>query len=324
MSIPKVSVIMSCYNGEKFLRESIDSILGQSFFDYEFIIVDDGSTDLSGQILEDYASKDSRIVLIRNSARMGLTHSLRVAISKSRGEYIARQDADDLSCNTRLMQQISLLNKNSDLILVGTGHLVIDGDGNDLYTPVTIQNNRDINKLLNHGNVFAHGSVMFRRDAYERAGGYDERFRCAQDYELWLRMRHLGQLQILNAKLYKWRLIDTSVSARKKELQVAYTLLALLNSDWRRQTVCSSLLKSVVNVKPSDALAIVLEYINVTDDQYNYSVMGNALLRCGDYKRARTFLFRSRKMSDAVKAIFTLNQKSFSLAKKIYCSTIRW
>ena len=324
MSIPRISVVMACHNGENYLKESLDSILAQSFADYEFVIVDDGSTDMSGQILADYANSDDRIVLIRNDTCMGLTRSLCTAIGQSRGEYIARQDADDLSCENRLALQQAALDENNDLVLIGTAQIIIDAMGCAVHYPATIQHDAEIRRLLCHGNVFAHGSVMFRRDAYERVNGYDERFRCAQDYELWLRMQHAGQFKVLPEKLYKWRKLDTSVSATKKELQVAFTLLALLKSDWCNATNSTRLLDAVTVVSQRDALAIILNHIETIDDRECYSVMGNALLRCGDLSRSQSYLFRSRKARDVAKAFVSLNQKTFDLAKKIYCNIQRW
>ena len=106
MHQPKVSVVMSAYNGERYLREAVESILNQTFNDFEFIIIDDGSTNSTGQILSSYAAQDPRIVLIRNRENIGLTKSLNKGLALARGEYIARMDADDVSLPNRFSEQV--------------------------------------------------------------------------------------------------------------------------------------------------------------------------------------------------------------------------
>src|SRR5438046_2743554 len=126
--MPTVSVIMSVYNAQRYLAAAIDSILAQTFTDFEFIIIDDGSTDRSSQILADFANKDSRI-RVETRANKGLTRSLNEAIALSRGEFLARMDADDIALPNRLEVQVRFMREHRDVVLLGGGYELIDGAG---------------------------------------------------------------------------------------------------------------------------------------------------------------------------------------------------
>ncbi len=130
--VPRVSVLMSVYNGERFLRDSVESILGQTFTDFEFLILDDGSTDSTCEILEEYANKDARIVLVRNDRNLGLTRSLNKGLRLVRGEYLARQDADDISLPKRLEMQVKFLDAHPEVGVVGSALEIIDENGNTI------------------------------------------------------------------------------------------------------------------------------------------------------------------------------------------------
>ena len=128
---PKISVVMAVYNGERHLREAIDSILNQTFADFEFVIIDDASTDRSGRILQEYAGKDKRIVIIGNETNMGLSKSLNKGIRLTKGEYIARMDADDISFPDRFEKQVKFLDDHNDIGILGTHYLQMDIGGKD-------------------------------------------------------------------------------------------------------------------------------------------------------------------------------------------------
>ena len=176
-SNPKVTVLMSVYNGKRYLREAIDSILDQTFRDFEFLIINDGSTDSSSDIIRSY--DDSRIRLIENEKNIGLTRSLNKGLKLARGEYIARMDADDRSMPERLEKEILFLDKNKNVGLVGTYFLMVNKSGKVLstFSPGT----SGLSEKLLEGNMFGHGSTMFRADCIEKVGYYREEFRSAQD-----------------------------------------------------------------------------------------------------------------------------------------------
>ncbi len=218
---PKMSVLMSVYNGEKHLSESIESILNQTFTDFEFIIVNDGSSDSSPEIIESYS--DERIQIINNEENIGLTKSLNKAIKQARGEYIARQDADDISLPNRLELQLEFLERYPEVALLGTGIYVIDENGDAIEKRIMHPNPK---KSLLKGNRFIHGSVMFRKSAIDEFGAYNETLRYSQDYELWLRMSKKHNVRNLTAPLYKLRMHRGSILSKNIEEQQMYAVLA--------------------------------------------------------------------------------------------------
>lgn len=178
----KLSVVMSVFNGSAFLNESIDSILNQTFPDFEFIIIDDGSTDDSALKIKSYS--DKRIIFIQNEKNFGLSRSLNKGISISRGEYIARMDCDDVSLPTRFEKQIKYLDQDKSLGLIGSWTKVL---GTDILNEFPLKHEQILNQLL-FSNCISHPTVMFRKSFFlEYNLNYNALFKYAQDYELWVR-----------------------------------------------------------------------------------------------------------------------------------------
>ena len=161
LSSPTVSVIMAVYNGQPLLKEAVRSILGQTFEDFEFLVVDDGSTDGSGELLQSF--EDPRIRVITNAGNRGLTASLNRAIEQARGDYVARQDADDFSHPTRLARQVGYLDAHPDTALLGTWYRKADGQNRFLGLRKLPIDHTRIRWSLLFFCPFAHTSVMFRR-----------------------------------------------------------------------------------------------------------------------------------------------------------------
>ena len=231
MANPKVAVLMSVYNGEKYLHESIDSILTQTFKDFEFLIINDGSTDKTDQILNGY--NDPRIKIINNGKNIGLTKSLNKGLKLAKGEYIARMDADDISMPGRLERELEFLDKNPAVGLVGTYYLMINRKGNVLHTMKRLTESMELKEKLLRSNQFCHGSVMFRAECIKNLGSYREEL--VQDYDLWLRISEKYEVANISEFLYKWRLDINSISVTKKFLQDKYALLAIELAKERRQ-----------------------------------------------------------------------------------------
>ncbi len=229
---PKVSVIMSVYNAEKHVKEAIDSILNQTFSDFEFIIVNDGSTDRTSEILKSYT--DLRLIIV-NQANKGVTRSLNKAIEMARGQYIARMDADDISLPQRLQMQVEFLEEHPAVSLVGTSVLQIDEDGKIMAEWSLLTESAQIKKALLTENQFCHGSVMFRRERIEKVGGYREEFERAQDYDLWLRIAEHYEVANLATPLYKWRFTANGISVSRKIAQDQYATLARQCAERRRR-----------------------------------------------------------------------------------------
>jgi glycosyltransferase involved in cell wall biosynthesis len=200
---PKVSVLMSVLNGEEFLRPAVQSILDQSFTDFEFIIVDNASTDATAKILDGYL--DARIVRLCNDRVLSLAESLNKGLAFARGGYVARQDADDISAPDRLSRQVDFLNANTDVTLVGTHVRMIDEAGKVFaqFNPPT--DPRALYDQLASENPFAHSSCMFRRAEALAVGGYPSRYVFAQDFALWLLLSQKGKLGMVGEPLLDLR-----------------------------------------------------------------------------------------------------------------------
>jgi glycosyltransferase involved in cell wall biosynthesis len=212
--VPRVTVLMSVYNGEKYLAAAVESILRQSFLDYEFLIINDGSTDHSSQIVRSYA--DPRIRIVENTCRIGLTRSLNKGLVQAKGELIARQDADDISHPTRLALQVAFMDKWRDVAVVGTQARCIDAEGKATghIGCKKLCSELGLRWQMMFDSPFVHTSVLFRRDVVaDKEGGYSEEFVTNQDYELWSRLSRKYVLRNLNAPLVDFRIHAASASA---------------------------------------------------------------------------------------------------------------
>lgn len=185
-----VTVLMPVFNGERFLREAIESILRQTHRDFELLIINDGSTDRSRDIVLSYS--DPRITLVENAENIGLAAALNVGIRLAKYELVARQDADDISLPERLALQVDFLEENQNVALVGTQAAIIDRQGFRAGLVLDRACTHDsIRWDLLFDNGFTHTSVMFRRSIIAQLGGYDSAFRYCQDYALWTQVaRH--------------------------------------------------------------------------------------------------------------------------------------
>jgi glycosyltransferase involved in cell wall biosynthesis len=230
-----ISVIMSVYNGERYLRAAIESILGQSFNDFEFIIVNDASTDASAEIINSYS--DARIKLIENTTNLGLTRSLNKALSVAKGDYLVRQDADDISYPGRLVRQIDFMEANPAVGLLGAGYDIINWQGIVLDTIIPPATDRALRVRLEETNAFCHGTIVMRRLCLEKVGRYRDDFPVTQDYELWLRMAEYTKIAAIQDVLYGYRFDEDSIGRRKRDQQLSYQCLAIEYASHRRRHI---------------------------------------------------------------------------------------
>ena len=212
---PMISVIMSVYNSELYLREAIDSILDQTYSEFEFIITDDCSTDKSLRILEEYSKKDCRIVLLKNSENIGLTKSLNKMIEIAKGKYIARMDADDISLPNRFEKQYKFMEDNSEIGVLGSN---IRYFGNiDQITSHPLEH-EEIKIELFFKCVMMHPSVIMRKSIVnEHNFRYDESFKISQDYELWCRMVNYTKFANLKDILIDYRFESLNITNTHKD-----------------------------------------------------------------------------------------------------------
>jgi glycosyltransferase involved in cell wall biosynthesis len=213
---PMVSVVMPVYNGERYLREAIGSILRQTFTDFEFIIINDGSTDGTAAIINSYT--DRRIRLI-NQTNRGLVYSLNRGIEEARGKYIARMDADDVSAATRLSTELELFKSKPNAAIVGTSVIRIDESGRQLGADYYLAHDNEIRQDMALRCPFAHGSVIVRKDLVRQAGGYRQEFWPAEDYDLWRRVAPLGELVNSLEPLYFHRQNGAGISILNRSSQ---------------------------------------------------------------------------------------------------------
>ena len=232
---PAVSVLMPVHNGERFVEGAVNSILLQTFDDFELIIGDDGSTDQTLEIISRLAAKDRRIRLIHNSRCQGISKTLNKAARQARGPLIARMDSDDWAHETRFSLQIGAFGQAGNLVLCGSNATHVDEQMRPLFHTVLPVSDWDIRCAALFENPFAHPSVMMRAEAFHRAGGYNEEFSTTQDYDLWIRLLTQGEVRNLSESLLKMRRHGESVSARMHQVQSERT--AEVQRDYAKQWI---------------------------------------------------------------------------------------
>ena len=216
---PGVTVLLAVHNGERFLRAALESILAQSYRDFELLVVDDGSTDRTAEIL---ASCDDARLRVIGQERCGLTRSLNRGLAAARGAFVARMDADDISAPDRLLEQVRALENDPELGLVGCRYLRIDEKGRALRLPLVPVYDAAIRDTLVLRNPFCHSAVTFRRRLVEEVGGYDTALELSQDYDLWFRLAPRCRMWNHPGLLHSWRRARSGISVARLEAQNAH------------------------------------------------------------------------------------------------------
>lgn len=225
MSNPIVTILMSSFNDEEFIADSIQSVIDQDFADWEFIIIDDASTDETSSIIRKYAKKDSRFIFIKNKKNLGLTTNLNLGITKARGEFIARIDGDDKWLSTdKLTKQVIFLKENLGYALVGTWAKAIDTKNNKRYLIKYPSEDKRIRKVMLEHNCFVHSSVLIRKLDLDWAGNYNNTNITSQDYELWLELGKRRKLFNIPELMTVYRINPLGTSLSKAERQLDETL----------------------------------------------------------------------------------------------------
>ncbi len=212
---PKLTVLMPVYNGERFLSDAIESILGQTYKDFELLIINDGSADRSREIILSY--DDPRIILVENQQNQGIPRTRNIGLKLARGKYVACMDADDISMPDRLEKQIKFLVDNPEVGLVAGWIEIVGEDRKHLgFWRVDKANNtpEEIYYTLHFRNCIAQSSVLFDKDIVLKCGGYDERFTKTEDFELWLRLSKTTKVAKIKQVLVKRREYNTNTSLK--------------------------------------------------------------------------------------------------------------
>jgi glycosyltransferase involved in cell wall biosynthesis len=212
---PLVSVVMPVYNGERFLAEAVESILGQTLTSFELIAIDDGSTDGSRRILERF--RDPRVRVLENERNLGGARSANRAITEARSVYVARMDQDDVSLPHRLERQVEFLAHHPEIAVVGTWAEIVDEEGRVLGHRRFATRSGDVRRALLRFCALVHSSVMFRRAPVVAAGGYGTGAlgRSCRDYELWLRLSETVRIANIPEVLVKYRVHPEQMSAER-------------------------------------------------------------------------------------------------------------
>lgn len=286
---PLLSVVMGCYNNENTISDSINSILNQTFSDFEFIIIDDCSTDNTVSIIKSF--NDKRINLIINDTNKGLGFSLNLGVNLSRGKYIARMDADDISVLSRFQKQINYLEHHPNIICLGTGAKKIGCISlfAKLFSPNIIPacNYDKIKACLLMGTPFLHPSVMMNADLLKKYGlNYDPKFRRAQDYELWTRMIWMGKVANIRTKLIYYRYSpqqasnihadEQAILSKTMYNRMFYRLLGRPLSDEEVKTHTLFVRKSKLSSKEFLKVKLWLKYLYpyiIKSDQFDKEVV---------------------------------------------------
>lgn len=223
---PRVSVLMTIYNAEPYLRAAIDSLIGQTFPDWELIAVENGSTDESMSILKDYS--DPRVRAFPLEKNIGRTPALRLAFDQARGDYIAVLDADDISSPDRLARQVEFLDQHPDVALVASWAQLINEHGKvfDVFEPPA--NQEELQDCLGWTNPIVHSSAMYRRQLAQEVGGYPENIVWGQDLGLTLALARRAKIAMMADYLCQVRMLSASMTrSRKYQILIANELLLL-------------------------------------------------------------------------------------------------
>lgn len=232
---PLVSVVMPVYNAGRYVGEAIESVLSQTFTDFEFLALDDGSTDNSLSLLEAYTRHDSRLKIF-TKPHEGMTRRLNEGLALARGQYIARMDADDLALESRLLEQVHHLEEDPDCVVVGTDLVMISEDGKELVIDRHECDHDKILQMLVNGalGVITHATSMMQRQALIDVGGYREKFDGLEDLDLLLRLAEIGRLANIPRVLFKVRMHADSVCATRFRTQARLVHTILTEARARR------------------------------------------------------------------------------------------
>jgi glycosyltransferase involved in cell wall biosynthesis len=249
----RVSVVMPVRNGEQYLRDAIESVLGQTYRRFQFVIVDDQSTDGTADIIHWYAARDARVEVVRGPGT-GIVGALKAGMARATGEYLARMDGDDVCLPERFERQVEWLDARPECVLVGSRVLLMDGEGEPIREWCAELAHEEIDQAhMAWGWPVVHPAVMMRRDAVDRVGGYREQYTHVEDLDLFLRLAEVGRLCNLPEVLLKYRKHLGSVCQTKGAEQERLKV-ALYEETRRRRGIAGEEMKvpEVRDVKQSE------------------------------------------------------------------------
>ena len=302
---PEISILMPVYNGNKYLKEAINSIINQTFTNFELIIINDGSDDNSLDILKSYS--DPRIIIINNEINKGLIASLNIGLKKCRAKYTARMDQDDISLPDRLQIQYDFMEKNPRIDLVGSWTECIDKDGKTLKISRNPENPWVIRYELIFCNVMFHSSIFFRTDTINKNGGYSEQYVHSEDYEMYSRPGKELRCSNIQRPLFKLRIHGESITGSGNTQPTVYA--NALNVSFRNMTKYIDIsrsdfdiIKDILIIKrpdPKITFSITKKTIKILDKITSEFIIKNklnnddSLLIRNHYKTKRNMIWKS-------------------------------
>ena len=267
MASLSISVVMSVFNGQAFLSEAIESILGQTLREFEFLVLDDGSTDRTAEILAAYASRDGRIRVLHHENK-GRAASLNIGISLAASGYIARMDADDVALPHRLKEQVDFMEGHPEVGLLGGAAELINTTGQVIHTTRPPLEDPEIKSLMLRYNPMCHPAVVMRKEIALAAGGYRDALLDADDYDLWLRISERSRLANLAKTILQYRIHSHQASIRNLEHQTECVLAARAAASLRKRGMPDPL-SNVDEVTPQ-----LLETLGVAAAEIQEALMG--------------------------------------------------
>ncbi|MCX6282497.1 MAG: glycosyltransferase [Bacteroidetes bacterium] len=277
---PDVSILMTVFNGEKYLSHTIESVLGQSLREFEFIIIDDGSTDSTPEIIASF--RDPRIICF-TQANKGVAAASNKGLSMAKGRYIARIDADDTCMKDRIRLQYDFLENNPGYVLCGSTAEMTDMDGNYIFTSSLPLEDEDIRKVLEKENCFVHSSTFFRKEVALKIGGYNEAVKLYfNDYIFLYQLTRLGKARNFRQPLVRYRMVPSSISLKIRDAKFR----SLLKEIVRRGTAGEEELLYFINFEKTHNL-------DKTDKAFNYYITLSKLYRIesGNWKMSVHYLY---------------------------------
>jgi len=219
--MPKISILLPIYGESIYLSEAIESVINQSFQDWELIIISDPPIgQKTREIVGEYLKKDPRIKYFENKIKLGFPKSLNRGLEKAQGEYIARIDDDDIWNNRKKIEkQLEFLERNKEYLLVGSGAIMIDERGKEIGRFLEPEKDSEIRNFILYRNPFLHSSTLFCKDVVEKLGGYDETVPGACDYDLWLRLGKIGKFYNFPEFLIRFRMPPSYRNPEKVRFQ---------------------------------------------------------------------------------------------------------
>lgn len=221
---PSISVLMPAYNAEKYIAVAIESILNQTFTNFEFIIIDDCSSDKTWGIIKEYSQKDFRIIPLKNDKNVKISKTLNIGIEAARAKYIARMDADDYSYPERLEKQFNYMENNPDIVISGGNIEICDENLFFLNVRKYNYNDQDIRKKIFMYSPFCHPAVIFKTNEIKKINMYNTKYNSAEDYDMYFRIGNLGKFGNIPEIILKLRTRESSISQKNSREQEKLTL----------------------------------------------------------------------------------------------------